>query len=89
MNEYCFIIDLYNKYQDNSNVIDIFTLQMGDYLQKWCIRQVPIEKYRWGMPQPSSWPQQDFELDYSIQHAYSTLEEAREFVKDLKRRNGI
>lgn len=43
-----FVIDLYNKYQNNSNVVDVFTLQCGERLEKWCIRR--ITQFEWGVP---------------------------------------
>lgn len=69
----------YNKFQDNSNVIDTFTLHNRPYR----IRIIPI-KYYWGEPLLEDWPEQDFEID---QHPYNTLEEAREFVRLMKRLN--
>ena len=81
--EYRYIVDQYNKFQNNSNVIDIFTL----HDQPYCIRIIPIEYY-WGEPHLEDWPEQDFEIDYSSQHPYNTLEEAREFVRFMKRLNG-
>ena len=75
-----YIIDTYNKFQDNSNVIDTFKL----YNEPYCIRKVSVE-YDWGIPKLEEWPEQYFEIDYSYQHAYDTLEEAREFVRFLKR----
>lgn len=82
--EYKYIVDQYNKFQNNSNVIDTFTI----HEQPYCIRIIPVEYYDWGIPQLEAWPQQDFEIDYSYQHSYNTLEEAREFVRFMKRLNG-
>lgn len=70
--DYCYIIDQYNKFQNNSNVIDIFTLQMGDAREKWCI---PITAYEWGIGKPTILLNE-------------TLEAAKDFVRELKRRNG-
>ena len=81
--EYRYIVDQYNKFQNNSNVIDTFTL----HDQPYCIRIIPI-KYYWGEPHLEDWPEQDFEIDYSSQYPYNTLEEAREFVRFMKRLNG-
>lgn len=84
-----YIVDTYNRFHNNENVVETFTLQIGDHLEKWCIRKVPIAGYEWGEPQLGSWPEQDFETNYSIQQLYDSIEDAREFVRDLKRRNGI
>lgn len=78
-----FIIDVYNKYQNNENVIDTFTLHDHPY----CIREVSAH-YDWGVPQLDAWVEQDLEQDYSYQHSYDTLEDAREFARTMKRLNG-
>ena len=82
--EYKYIIDVYNKYQSNSNVIDDFTIHDTPY----CIRRIPVKEYDWGVPLLAEWEEQDWEIDYSFQHPYDTLEEAREFVRIMKRLNG-
>lgn len=84
---FCYIIDEYNKFQENNNVILTFNLFMSGHYEPWCIRKVPVS-YFWGEPQVGTWPQQDWERDYSLQHAYPTEEAALEFVRFLKRRNG-
>ena len=84
---YCYVIDEYNKFQKNDNVVHTFHLYMGSRYEPWCIRKVPVV-YDWGLPQLTPWEQQDMEKDYSHQYAYSSMEEALGFVRDLKRRNG-
>lgn len=84
---FCYVIDEYNKFQENDNVVFIFKLSIGGHYESWCIRKVPVS-YFWGEPQIEAWPQQDWEKDYSLQHAYQTEEEALAFVRALKRRNG-
>ena len=80
---YCYIIDEYNKYQKNDNVVSTFNLLIGGHYEPWCIRKVPVS-YFWGEPQIKAWPQQDFDKDYSDQYAYSTEKEARDFIRLLK-----
>ena len=80
---FCYIIDEYNKYQKNDNVVATFKLFMGGRYEPWCIRKVPVS-YFWGEPQINAWPQQDFDKDYSGQYAYNTEKEARDFIRLLK-----
>ena len=80
---FCYIIDEYNKYQKNDNVVSTFNLLIGGHYEPWCIRKVPVS-YFWGEPQIKAWPQQDFDKNYSDQYAYSTEKEARDFVRLLK-----
>lgn len=84
---YCYIIDKYNKFQNNNNVISIFSLFINGQYESWCIRKIPIKKYNWGTPEPENWAEQNFEEDYSYQRAYSTKEEALEFIRSLKEKN--
>lgn len=84
---FCYIIDEYNKFQSNKNVIHTFKLFMGHHYETWCIRKIPVI-YDWGLPQLEPWIEQDMDKDYSYQHAYQTEEEALAFVRALKRRNG-
>ena len=72
-----FIIDTYNKYQDNENCKLVFNLHGHDY----CIREVSLE---WGKP---VFPEKDWEYDFNY-HLYSSFEEARHYVSRLKRLNG-
>ena len=84
---FCYIIDEYNKFQRNNNVVRTFKLYLGGRAETWCIRKIPVI-YDWGLPQLIPWEQQDIEKDYSYQYAYATEEEALEFVRFLKRSNG-
>ena len=82
-NNYVFIVDKYNKYQRNANVIRTFNLFIGGNAVPYCIRKIPIE-YDWGIPSLTYWEEQDFEEDYSYQHFYATEEEAYRYVLQLK-----
>lgn len=82
--EFKYIVDNYNKFQNNSNVIDVFTI----HEQPYCIRLIRVKEYDWGVPQLENWEEQDWEIDYSYQQPYNTLEEARNFVRIMKRLNG-
>lgn len=86
--DFCYIIDHYSKFHTNSNVIKTFHLYVGGKNLPYCIRKIPVKSYNWGVPELNDWEEQDFEQDYSQQHAYSTLEEAEEYVYFLKRYNG-
>lgn len=83
-----YVVDKYNPLQNNSNVVETFHLQMGDENVPYCIRRIPVAAYEWGKPQLEDWQEQDWETDYSYQYAYETLEAAKDFVRELKRRNG-
>lgn len=85
--EYCYIIDIYNKFQTNNNVVETFYLFICGHNMPYCIRKIPITQYEWGVPQ-IKWEEQDWDMNYSGQHLYKTLEEAKEFIYELKRING-
>ena len=72
-----FIIDKYNKYQNNENCRLVFNLNNNEY----CIREVQLD---WGKP---TFPEQDWDDSFSTYRLYSTFEEARNFVSKLKRLN--
>lgn len=84
---YKYIIDRYNSYQNNNNVVDFFTLIICGKMVQYCIRKIPVKKYEWGCPILEEWEQQDYEQDYSDQCAYDTYEEAKNFVRALRRAN--
>lgn len=88
--DYRYIIDQYNKYQPNLNVIETFELTIGGIKVPYCIRRIPVAAYDWGQPQLEDWIEQNAweSIDYSQQYAYETLEDAREYVRFLKGRNG-
>lgn len=75
-----YIIDAYNKYAINDNVVSIFNL----YGKPFCIRQ--INKFDWGQP---IFPEKDIEDDYSIFCIYDTQEDAEQYVRNLKYLEGV
>ena len=75
----CFIVDLYNKYRDKDRARQIFQLN-GRW---WAILEVELE---WGEPVLD---RVDGEDDFSFYHLYNTLEEAQEYVKQIRRFEGI
>lgn len=72
-----FILDNYSRYDDNTNVRQIFHL----YEQWYCIREVELE---WGRPKFARKIEDDFQNFY----LFNTLEEAKQCVKRLKRAEG-
>lgn len=74
-----FIIDIYNKYQHNDNCRKIFKLNNREY----CIREVTLD---WGQP---NFPEKDLDDNFTSWHLYNTLDEAKNFVRKLKRINGV
>ena len=76
-NQTVFIIDLYNKYRDADKARQIFQLN-GRW---WAILETQLE---WGTPALGR-----IEDDPMAFHLYNTLEEAQEYVKELKRLEGM
>ena len=74
-----YIIDTYNKYQDNADVIANFKLRD----QPYCVRRIELN-YNWGTPLPD-WAEKEWRRDYQEQHYYETAEEALEYVRTLKK----
>ena len=74
-----FIIDVYSKFQNNSNVRMIFSL----YGKQYCIRE--IDALEWGQP---IFKEKDLEDDYSFFQLYTTFEEAQQYVHNLKKIEG-
>lgn len=73
-----YIVDIYNPFQDNENVTDIYTING----HKYCIRMLNIG-YDWGVPQVN-FPEKDWDDSYTEYYLYSTKEEAKKFIKELK-----
>lgn len=71
-NQTVFIIDTYNKYSSD-NIVSVFKVHDREF----AIKQTTLE---WGKPQLSAIEDQD---EYF--HIYNTLEEAREYVRTLKK----
>ena len=74
-----FIIDNYNKFHKNDNVVKVFHL----YGKSYCIRRV--ENFNWGQP---DFPEKDIEDEYLVYHVYNTLEEAEKYVSELRHLGG-
>lgn len=75
-----FIIDVYSKFQNNNNVRKIFSL----YSKQYCIRE--INNLEWGQP---VFQEKDIEDDYSFFQLYNTFEEAEQYVRELKKIEGV
>lgn len=75
-----YVIDVYNKYRHNDDVISIFFIN-GRY---FCIRGV--SDFKWGQPVLEEIIE-DIETKPKY-HVYSTLEEAENYIRALKRIEG-
>lgn len=75
-----YIIDCYSPYNKNENVVKTFRMRG----QTLCIRT--ITKFKWGQP---LFPEKDIEDDYTYYKVYDTLEEAEQYVRELKQLEGI
>ena len=73
-----YIIDLYNRFAKNENVVSTFKFHGQDY----CIRE--ISQFEWGKPIF------DRAIDYSFNDfcVYDTIEEAQGYIRDLKQIDG-
>ena len=78
VNQTVFIVDLYNKYCDKDKVRQIFYLN-GRW---WSILETTLE---WGTPRLDRID----EDEYTSFYIYNTLEEAQDFVKQLKQNEGM
>ena len=70
-----YIIDNYNKYARNKDVVRIFRHHGMDL----CIRK--ITNFKWGQPVFQDRPIDD---EYTIYYVYNTLEEAENYIAYLK-----
>ena len=77
-NQTLFIIDTYSRFDDNKNVCMTFLL----YNKWYCIRK--INKLEWGEP---IFKERKIE-ENSYYHIYSSFEEAKAFVHQLKQLEG-
>ena len=75
-----YIIDLYSPYQKNTNVISIFKVHGISY----CIRE--ITTFEWGQP---VFPEKNIEDEFNNYYIYKTIEEAQQYISNLKRIEGI
>lgn len=74
-NKKVYIIDLYNKFSPDK-VISIFQIN-GRW---WAIKEVSL---LWGEPQLSQ-----IDDEFAFYHLYNTIEEAQEYVKEIKQLEG-
>lgn len=74
-----YIIDLYNEFAKNDNVISVIKL----HGQNYCIRE--ITEFEWGKPIFDRSIDDDFD-DFCV---YDTPEEAQGFIRYLKKMEGI
>lgn len=80
-NDQCvYIVDAYNLYARNTNVLYRFIY----HGQWWAIRRIELE---WGKPCGETALEMDDE--YSRFHYYNTYEDAMEYVKELRKGEGI
>ena len=77
--QYVYIVDTYNPYMHNDNVIYRFIY----HEQWWAVRRVSLE---WGVPQNTAL---DIDDNHTKFHLYNTEEEAMEFVKELRKGEGL
>ena len=77
MEQTVYVIDLYNKFSPDK-VISKHRIN-GRW---WAIKEVPLE---WGIPQLSS-IEEDNPMSF---HLYNTIEEAEQYVHDLKKIEGV
>ena len=82
-----YIIDEYNPFQKNENVVKKFSLRISGQLRPYCIREIKIQEWDWGTP-VLSWEEQDWDRTYREQTCYDTIEEAINFIKIQKHLSG-
>lgn len=80
-----YIVDKYNKYQSNKNVLRVFRLYICGQDVDYCIRKIPLT-YNWGTPILEDWIEQDWDIDYSDQYIFPTEKEALAYVRRLRGR---
>ena len=80
-----YIVDKYNKYQSNKNVLRVFRLYICGQDVEYCIRKIPLT-YDWGTPILENWIEQDWDTDYSDQYIFPTEKEALAYVRRLRGR---
>lgn len=74
-----YIVDTYNPYQLNRNVVGVYTING----HKYCIRQIAVE-YEWGKP-VVDFPEKPWDYEDSVSfYLYDTEEEARRYIASLK-----
>lgn len=79
----CYVVDKYNKFDRNDNVVYKTLLEIGGRTTPYCIREIPIKEYNWGQIIPAEWEQQRIDEDYSYQKTYSSFADAKAFIREL------
>ena len=75
-----YIIDIYNKFGHNKDVVQIDKINGLEL----CIRE--IKNLEWGQP---VFPDKNVEEDFTFYHIYENLEDAREYIHQLRYYTGI
>lgn len=75
-----YIIDTYSRFHKNTDVCMVFTL----YSKWYCIRK--ITQLEWGQP---IFEEKDLDDEYTNYHLFSTLDEAKLYVRSLRKLEGI
>lgn len=75
-----FIIDTYSKFRNNNDVCMTFSL----YNKWYCVRK--IDELEWGQP---VFKDQSIEEEHPYYHVYSSLDEAKVFIRKMKRFEGM
>jgi len=78
--QYVYIVDAYNPYARNTNVLYRFIY----HDQWWAVRRIELE---WGKPCGETALEMDDE--YSRFHYYNTYEEAMNYVRELRKGEGV
>ena len=73
-----YIIDLYNKFAKNLDVVAVFNL----HGQSYCIREVT--HFDWGKPVFN----QSLEDDFDHYRVYASIDEAQKYIRQLKKIDG-
>ena len=72
-----YLVDIYNKFQRNKNVISIFLV--GE--RKFCVREI-VPKYNWGVPEVL-FPERNYEDNYTDYRLYEDKKEAEAYLKQI------
>lgn len=77
INKTVYIIDPYDKFTLDK-IVSVFKINN----RWWAIKEVPL---KWGIPQLTKIEDDE----YTYYHIYETIDEAREYVKQIKRYEGL
>jgi hypothetical protein len=78
-NQAVYVIDTYSKIRNNDDVCFTFSL----YNREYCLRKV--EELEWGQP---VFKNQSIEEEHPYYYIYSTIDEAKAFIRKMKRIEG-